>query len=321
MVSAFLLMRVNLGSTTLMKLSTRNPVTPGEFGFTVERFRDIKNYDDVDILFLGSSHSYRTFDTRIYNEYGLKTFNMGTTGQTPLNGYYLLKHYFDQLKPELVILELYFNVMDRDGLESLYDLSTNMPFYRELLEMAIAVGSPHGINEVIAKWIASKTGSEPHIKQIEMEGEAYVPGGYVEFTTPSQYSEEGKKPVVPRKVIPLDYQLEYLEKIIRFVKERNARIILITQTVPPRLRKSVKNYNEISETFSNIAAKYHIPYWDFNKIMPLPVPYFQDRDHLSVPGVKRFNQAVIDTLFQRGLVERASTEGPSTKGQSASIHP
>ena len=40
LVSAFALMQINLGSTSLMKLSTRNPVTPGEFGFTAERFRD-----------------------------------------------------------------------------------------------------------------------------------------------------------------------------------------------------------------------------------------------------------------------------------------
>ena len=66
LVSTFALMQINLGSTTLMKLATRNPVIPGEFGFTVERFRDIENYGDIDILFLGSSHSYRTFDTRIY---------------------------------------------------------------------------------------------------------------------------------------------------------------------------------------------------------------------------------------------------------------
>jgi hypothetical protein len=228
---------------------------------------------------------------------------MGTTGQTPLNSYYLLKHYFDQLKPKLVVLELYFNVMDRDGLESLYDLSANMPYYPELLEMAVAVGNPHGLNEVTAKWIADITGTEPFIKQVEMEGEVYIPGGYVEFTVPSEYDDEDQKPVESREVIPLDYQLDYIEKIIHYVKKRNARIILVSQPVSSRLFKSVKNYQEISQTFSRIAQKHGVPYWDFNLLLPLPVAYFQDDDHLSVPGVKRFNQSFLDTLSQRGLID------------------
>lgn len=302
-VTAFLLMQVDLGSTSLLKLSTRNPVVPGEFGFTVERFRDIEKYSNIDVLFLGSSHSYRTFDTRIYSAHGITSFNMGTTGQTPLNGYYLLREYFDRLNPRLVVLELYFNVMDRDGLESLYDLSINIPFSYNLLQMAIQIQNPHGINEVVGKWLATATGTENHIIQTQMEGEAYIPGGFVEFTERTTYSEADKKPVKPRDVIPLDYQLENIEEIIGFVKSKNAHIVLITQTIPPRLLKSVKNYEDVHQAFSEIAEKHRVPYWDFNILMPLPVPYFQDRDHLSREGVKLFNQVFMDTLAQRGLMQ------------------
>jgi hypothetical protein len=36
------------------------------------RLSEIKNYKDIDILFLGSSHTYRGFDTRIFLDSGYK---------------------------------------------------------------------------------------------------------------------------------------------------------------------------------------------------------------------------------------------------------
>ena len=39
--------------------------TLGNSGHLCSRIKDIRNYHDVDLIFLGSSHSYRTFDTRM----------------------------------------------------------------------------------------------------------------------------------------------------------------------------------------------------------------------------------------------------------------
>ncbi len=36
----------------------------------------------LDIAFLGSSHTYKTFDVRFYEKKGLNTFNFGTIAQT-----------------------------------------------------------------------------------------------------------------------------------------------------------------------------------------------------------------------------------------------
>ncbi len=36
------------------------------------RLKEVKNTSDVDLLFLGSSHAYRGFDTRLFKEAGYK---------------------------------------------------------------------------------------------------------------------------------------------------------------------------------------------------------------------------------------------------------
>ena len=63
------------------------------------KLEDLKDEEDLDILFIGSSHCYRGFDTRIFEKAGLKTFNLGASSQTPKEANLLLNKYLPQLKP------------------------------------------------------------------------------------------------------------------------------------------------------------------------------------------------------------------------------
>lgn len=308
--SAFVFSSLGVGDQTVMKIATRNPVTPGGFGFTLQRFQDVHNYQNVDILFMGSSHCYRTFDPRIYARHGLETFNMGTTGQTPLNTYYLLKHYFPALNPKLVVFDLNYRVIDRDGLECFYDLSQNLPYFPEMMEMALAIGSLHAVNGAISKWMLHKTGMAPRFTQKPDPDERYIPGGYVEFTqylrgekpsVKAQFVDQPSRKSRARKVTPREEQLQAIRDVIRLVKANNARIILVTKPEPPENLRVIANYEEISRTFAEIAREEGVPYFDFNKI-PLPLDsyaHFHDREYLNPAGVEIFNPALIRMIYRQ----------------------
>lgn len=308
-LSAFVFSTVGVGDQTLMKIAARNPVTPGGFGFTLQRFQDIQNYRDLDILFLGSSHCYRTFDTRIYAERGLETFNMGTTGQTPLNTYYLLKRYFAALNPKLVVFDLNYRVIDRDGLECFYDLSQNLSYSPEMMEMALAIGSPHAVNLAVSKWMLHLSGLAPQFTQKPDEDERYIPGGYVEFTRSlageesryeARFVDQKPRKSLARTVVPREEQLQAIRDVIRLVKANGARIVLATKPEPPQNLHAIANYEEISRTFAEIAREEGVVYYDFNKI-PLPLdPYahFHDREYLNPAGVEIFNPVLIEMLYQ-----------------------
>ena len=51
----------------------------GSYGNLYSRINEAKKVKDVNILFLGSSLAYRSFDTRIFKNHGYNTFNFGSS--------------------------------------------------------------------------------------------------------------------------------------------------------------------------------------------------------------------------------------------------
>jgi hypothetical protein len=303
-MGSFLLSHIGWGDATLMKLATRNPVTPGGEGFTYQRFEEIKRVVSVDMLFLGSSHCYRTFDPRIYAEHGLKVFNMGTSGQTPLNTYYLLKQYFDQLKPRLVVFELYYDLYRRDGLESYFDLSVNLPFSGALFQMALATRNPHGVNDAVSRWLAQATDGTRQVAQAPQPGERYIEGGFIEYTDLRLKGYEANPSRRKKTIAMVEAQFEYLEKIAAFVLSRNTRIVFVTQPELPETLAAVTNYGDIVARFQDIAGRHGIQYFNFNDMPPRldAAEYYYDREHLNKRGVEAFNRAVVQVLAEEGYL-------------------
>lgn len=297
---------VQYGDTNLMKIASRNPVQPGEFGFTLARLAEVETYRDIDILFLGSSHCYRTFDTGFFAENGLKTFNLGTTGQTPLNGFYLMKRHFDRLRPQLVVIELYYKVMDRDGLESLYDLSINSTYSPEMLEMALSINSPHAINDVLGRFASDKLNVSPEIEQVDIDGELYVPGGYVRYTeipVPENLQHLNDTTAIAKtEWVPAPEQLEYIGKMIEFAHAQGSKVLLLTKPSPPAIRHSLSNPEEPGRQFRAIAEKYGVDYIHFDRLLKYPGELFYDYEYLNQNGILQFNQTLLDTMVRKNLL-------------------
>lgn len=297
---------VQYGDTNLMKIASRNPVQPGEFGFTLARLAEVETYRDIDILFLGSSHCYRTFDTGFFAENSLKTFNLGTTGQTPLNGFYLMKRHFDRLRPQLVVIELYYKVMDRDGLESLYDLSINSTYSPEMLEMALSINSPHAINDVLGRFASDKLDVSPEIEQVDIDGELYVPGGYVRYTeipVPENLQHLNDTTAIAKtEWVPAPEQLEYIGKMIEFAHAQSSKVLLLTKPSPLAIRHSLSNPEEPGRQFRAIAEKYGVDYIHFDRLLKYPGELFYDYEYLNQNGILQFNQTLLDTMVRKNLL-------------------
>ena len=97
----------------------------GAYGHMNSRVKDLASVEDVDVLFVGSSHAYRGFDPRIFSKNGIKSFNLGSSSQTPIQTDILVRRYLNQLDPKLIILEIFPTVVANDGVESALDLIAN----------------------------------------------------------------------------------------------------------------------------------------------------------------------------------------------------
>ena len=69
--------------------------------------------DQVDVLFLGSSHVLNGINPiQLYTEYGITSYNMGKPGGMVTESYWMLMNALDYCTPKCVVVDLW--ALDRD---------------------------------------------------------------------------------------------------------------------------------------------------------------------------------------------------------------
>ncbi len=249
---------------------------------------EIDTIVNVDILFFGSSHAYRTFDPNVFKKYGFSSFNLGSSSQSPLNSYFLMKKYIQ--KCNAVIMEVYPVAFSLDGAESFVDLARAEPNYFDLFSHAAAIGQVMPFQN-----ISVKPFSDNYIKG-QKEDFCIYRQGYVEV-----HDSAGKKNTVYPQVTLnkklMDKQFKYLERIIRLCGSQNRKLILVYAPVP----RQHQMVNEVyyKKTLHQITEEQKIPFFDMSRSLPLSDSnHFYDDDHLNAAGVAIFNQYLSIALKQ-----------------------
>jgi hypothetical protein len=290
------------GSQAAIRRYTNIPVGVAQRGgSSLVRFQEYRLQRDLDILFVGSSHCYRSFDPRFYDARGLRTFNMGSTSQTPLNSYYLLRDEIGRLRPRLMVIELYWETLANDGLESFLDLNENLAMREELAAMALATRNPRAFNGLLARLLEL---DRPRVEEIELRlgrGDTYVEGGFVERAEELRKAMETERHPVKLQ----QRQLDYLSRLVELARDSGARVALVIQPVPLATRQAVTNLDEVMERLHRFAADRRVPLLDFNETMRLEPDDFFDHHHLSRTGADKFNRLLLKSLADRGLLPPA----------------
>jgi hypothetical protein len=261
----------------------------GSYGHNYSRLSEVKNYGEVDILFLGSSHAYRGFDTRIFSENGYKTFNLGSSSQTPTQTKVLLNRYLDKLNPKKVIYEVYPETFKIDGVESSLDLIANDINDIYSLKMALKINNIKTYNTILYGFTRDLLGLKTSYIEKEIKGnDKYVSGGFVEkeisFYQPTEFK---------RKEISLrNYQLESFSEIIHIIKDKDIELVLVYAPIPKVNYDSYININYFDSIMKNYST-----YYNFNEMINLNDSlHFYDSDHLNQKGVKIFNKKLIEII-------------------------
>jgi hypothetical protein len=274
-------------------------------GNTLERYRELEKAGPVDVLFVGSSHSYRSFDPEWFKERGVSTFNMGTTAQAPVNSYYLLERHMQKLAPKTVVYVLFWGVMSGDGIESFLDLSKNMALEPELMSMAWSIRDPRVLNAVAMKALRFGAADElAKAKWVPDVEERYVGAGYVE----SNLRYDGRPYELATHITVEKVQKEYLEKTIDLVQTQGTKMILVAVPVPKSTLASLENYDEYRDQIRALAKAKSIEFVDFNDLVTLKDDtHFLDFQHLNHDGVMALGPVVYRELSTRGLLPTQKT--------------
>ena len=261
------------------------------------KLEDLKDEQDLDILFIGSSHCYRGFDTRIFKEEGLETFNLGSSSQTPKETNLLLNKYLPQLKPKLVIYEVFPTCFELDGLEASLNMISAQPLDADFMPMLWRSSSPKLFNMFIVscfnKWTKEQT--------IDLivpftEKDIYHEGGFVErIDTDYDFDVE-----TPRAYSFRTEQLEAFEDNVQLIQEQGIDLLFVYAPITKVFDTSRTNPSVLNEYLST----FELPFWDYHQGLNLiDSLHFYDEDHLNSEGVKIFNTLILDRLYSEGFVK------------------
>ena len=274
----------------------------GSNGHMYTRIQEANNSSNVDILFIGSSLSYRGFDSRIFENAGIKTFNLGSSSQTPIQSEFLLTHYLNKLNPKLIVFECSPITLENDGVESQCDLMSNFTSTNGMLSIISSLGSLKALNTYLyATFRKSLKLDENFIEPLKKTSDTYVKGGFVEKKI--DHIPLGILKFNERKFKPKKYQINAFRRIKEFLKKNQKEFIIVSAPISNAKYNSWENRNEITSVLSDNST-----YFEFQKLQNYLLEdtlHFYDAIHLNQKGVEIYNRALLDTLkiYNPKLVE------------------
>lgn len=250
-------------------ISSDFPTTSAFLGFyEMER-------DSVDVLFLGSSHVMSAFSPQeLYDEYGLRSYNLGSQEQSLLLSYYWLREALRFQRPKAVVLDTFFCFPYLPG----EPLNANEATVRRSLDHMRWSSVKREAVEAVCALDPSQSALSYYFPNIRYHERWLNDLGETDFT-PSEWSafyqmkgfaltaeRSGKTDFQPfwtgwsRRRVPMEPLMEeYLDKITALCEEEDIALILVKT---PTTEGTLPRYN----TTAAYAEAHGLRYYDFNEL-------------------------------------------------------
>ena len=277
--------------------------------------------ENIDVLFVGSSHCYFSFDPMITDEiFGKNTFNAGSASQEMDASFELIREVNEENDLEEVYLEMYYRMGD-GGMYKDRNLMLGTNIISDYLKPSLhkwkfllnASGKEHYVNSFIVArrdWeklydpdaicdLVQKKMTDDY-KNYEYtylgnEAESYQGKGYVENDgiAPEYYYFQSWPIYVDG--FSQDWEAS-LKDIIEYCEKENIKLTLVSAPMPNFTLAGMGNYDTYPEKVYEIIEGTDVKYYDFNfckeNYFPNTSALFRDADHLNKEGAQLFS-----TLF------------------------
>ncbi|MFL5763729.1 MAG: hypothetical protein ACJ77K_07275 [Bacteroidia bacterium] len=255
-------------------------------GNSYRKFIDFDKKAHYNVLVLGSSHAYRGYDPRIFAASGYTMFNLGTSGQSLLNSYYIATEYIDAGSCDLLILDIYDGALSGDGFESGSDLLQNISSDRAAFRMGLSYKDPRMINMLTVRMMSK---SQPPLYVDSL----YAGNGFSEkwdSLTTALPAEAYKT-----KFRINERQLCYLDQLLAYLQRIKMPVVLVSHPSPKE--RDQEDHVGISRTLKALCTKYRLQYLDYSFDGSLDTrKHFYDSHHLNQAGVILFNKVLLNDL-------------------------
>lgn len=283
--------------------------------------------NQLDIVFLGSSHSYTTYNPEIFdNILKVNSFNMASNSQALDQLYFNLCEILNYQKPKYVFIELFSLAGDTRNNKGNWFVYDNLDGQRLGLNKIKAVVGTRKKGDYLNSttpflrnhnnWKKPEILSE-NLKRIlnnNYESELIKFSGFEKIKsemkeeTAKKYEDE--KPNEFKKFGISKYNKEYLNKIKQLSKKYNFKIIYVYS---PMYRDYINPfYQNKHNVLKEEALKYGDDFLDFNTIgkdIGLTKSSFENAyngyQHTSYKGSKEISQYLVEYIQKSSLVDRS----------------
>lgn len=282
-------------------------------------FHDLHHEEDnIDTLFVGSSHVRRSVNPLIIDEItGLHSFNCGTSGQWIDGSLAVIRDACRNNDVEQIYLDMYYSMLEADFQERIsmaqtYLIADYLPWSVDKVRYLLHASDPkyYSNSFIVARRNWEKLVDTEYVADLyerkheqtylnyewvdweSAYGDYYVARGFFTNDSSSEsrqrwnsyaYSEIQNIDQISRK--DGDWR-QTLEQIVNYCASREIRLILYTTPEPEWTFIGKGNYQEYTDAIRSVAEEYDLPYYDFNLIKP---EYFDDNDGSIFMDVDHMN--------------------------------
>ena len=314
---------LNLGVGALLALPKRELVRLGYF-HPQRRWADFYSQRpySIDVVFLGSSHCYRSFDPEVFDGvFGGRSFNMGSSSQTPLTSYFVLEEVLRSQRPRVVVLETFWALFDLD--DQFVNANYNLEFIRSpetRSELRAAAYRWRDWIDVFLPAYRYRDNAHDVLRLALGRGidvvspEIYRHDGYVE-----KGALKGAEAAAPSLDLdradfigdPRNLNVAYLREIVRLSRREEIRLILVMAPVSPDAFRPLTIYPRVHGFFEELARRSGVEFYDYNlndgSLETFSEADFFDSQHLNRNGVRKISADLARRLaVRRGPDHRRS---------------
>ncbi len=287
--------------------------------------------DNIDVLFLGSSHTYHSINPVVVDEStNYNSFNAGSSSQTMDTSLVLLKETIKNNDITDVYLEMYFGVIDvvsydkRTKMVKHYIVADYMPMSKNKVEYLLsASNSEQWINSFSpakreinflwdAEYIISLLKEKLTDEYLNYRYDIEAKGGYAGkgFWRGDGSVEPGilqNIELIKFREPSQDYK-DSLLGIVTLCKEKEIQLTLFVTPMPTQLLEQCEGgYDLYVDMLDEWSEEYGIEYYDFNlckeEVLDLRMDEFRDTNHLNGMGADKFTEVLCKLMYHSSDIE------------------
>ncbi len=271
-----------------------NPQFQRKGGQEYRLMQDWNMEANYEVLVLGSSHAYRGYDPREFEKHQLTLFAAGSGFQNTMASYILSKDIFHVGKNSLVIIDLFDQTFEGDGLGCFGRVMQNMGTDAAAKELLWRKPDLRVFNSFWCRMFSKNAPTEVP------DEEGYLFNGYCPKTDTLQ-----TLPAEMNLGNEIEFNIQfahYLDLLIAQIKSDSAQVVLVSHP-QPKLESFTQYHQAFLKFIQPVIQKHQVEYLDYNSDHSLNnFEHFADANHLNQAGVTEWNGILIGKLSELHLL-------------------